>query len=183
MNLTYTEILDTFNALKKTEEYLENKWSDIDTFLKGKNRFVFVGCGSSYSMAKSIAIMTHMATGFPSSAMAAGDILLHTGRYAKCFDNAALVFVSRSGRTSEALMALDALKAQGYSFSTASLVCADDTPLAAKSDFVLSMPWAFDNSICQTRCVTNFFFLGAWILAKATANQGLLDDLRHVINN
>ena len=183
MNLTYTEILDTFNALKKTGEYLENKWSGIENFIKGKKRFVFVGCGSSYSLAKSMAVMTHMATGFPSTAMAAGDVLLHAGRYAKCFDNAAIVCVSRSGRTSEVLMALDALKSRDFSFSTAALVCADDTPLAAQSDFTLSTPWAFDNSVCQTRCVTNFYFLCAYILAKTAANQGLLDELRHVISN
>ena len=130
-----------------------------------------------------MAVMTHMATGLQSSAMAAGDILLHAGRYAKCFDNAAIVCVSRSGRTSEVLMALDALKSGGFSFTTASLVCADDTPLAGISDFTLSTPWAFDSSVCQTRCVTNFYFLISFIVAKAGADQRLLEELRHVTNN
>ena len=181
MNLTYTELLDTFSALKKTHEYLENMWADIEEYLKDKKRFVFIGCGSSYSIAKSMSIMTHIATGFQSSAMAAGDILLNARRYEKCFDNAAVVCVSRSGRTSEILLALDELKAQGFSFTTASLVCADDTPLEAKSDFVLSTPWAFDNSVCQTRCVTNFYFMGAYIIAKAADKQQALDEFRHVV--
>jgi fructoselysine-6-P-deglycase FrlB-like protein len=130
-----------------------------------------------------MSVMAQMATGVSSSAMAAGDILLHAGRYGKCFDNAVIVCVSRSGRTSELLMALDALKSQGYSFTVASLVCADDTPLAAKSNFTLSMPWAFDNSVCQTRCVTNFYFAAAYIISKITGNQAVLDDLAHIINN
>jgi fructoselysine-6-P-deglycase FrlB-like protein len=182
MNLTYTEMLDTFNALKKTQDYLENTWNGIETFFKDKKRFVFIGCGSSYSLAKSMSIIVSMHTGFPSSAMAAGDILLHSHRYAKCFDGALVVCISRSGRTSELLMALDALKSQGYSFTVASHICADDTPLAAKSDFSLSTPWAFDNSVCQTRSVTNFYFAAAYISAKITGNQAVLDDLEHIIN-
>jgi fructoselysine-6-P-deglycase FrlB-like protein len=183
MNLTYTEILDTFNALKKTTGYLEGAWNDIENLLAGKKRFVFIGCGSSYLVAKSMAAMVSMGTGLPSYAMAAGDIMLHINRYAKCFDNALVVCVSRSGRTSEILIALEALKSQGVPFKTTSLVCADDTPLAVKSDLVISTPWAFDNSVCQTRCVTNFYFAAAYIFAKITANQALLEDLKYVMDD
>jgi fructoselysine-6-P-deglycase FrlB-like protein len=80
------------------------------------------------------------------------------------------------------IMALESLKSEGCRFSAASLTCGEDTPLAAKCDFSLSMPWAFDNSICQTRTVTNFYFAAAYILAKATSNQPLLEDLSCVIN-
>ena len=183
MKLTYSEILDTFNALNKTTEYLEHTWGNIESFFKGKKRFVFTGCGSSYSLAKSMSIMTRMHTGLDSYAMAAGDILLHTGRCAKCFDNAVVVCVSRSGRTSELIMALEALKSQGYNITIASHICADNTPLGEKSDLVLSTPWAFDNSVCQTRSVTNFYFTAAYILARITGNQTLIDDLRNTVQN
>ncbi|MCL2033846.1 MAG: SIS domain-containing protein [Oscillospiraceae bacterium] len=182
MNLTYTEMLDTFNALEKTSAYIESEWNDIEPFLKGKTRLIFLGCGSSYSLARSMAVMTQMGTGIPSFAMAAGDVLLHAGRYGKCFDGAAVVCISRSGRTSEMIMALDALQSEGYHFTVASLVCADGTPLAEKGILTLSMPWAFDNSVCQTRTVTNFYFAAAYILAKATDNQTALEDLRHILN-
>ena len=183
MNLTYTEILDTFNALKKTENCLENAWSGIEAYFRDKRKFVFIGSGSSYSLAKSMSVMTHMETGYQSSAMAAGDILLHAGRYAKCFEGAAVVCVSRSGRTSELLLALDALKSQRYGFSTASLICAEDTPLAARSDLAVTMPWAFDESVCQTRTVTNLYFTAAYILARMNNNRGLIQDLRHIMDN
>lgn len=183
MNLTYNEILDTFNALKKTAVYIENIWKNIEAFFMDCKRFVFIGCGSSYSLAKSMSVMTFMNTGFQSSAMAAGDILLNAGRYEKCFRNAVIVCVSRSGRTSEMLMALEELKSRGCTFKVLSLVCADDTPLAEKSNFTLSMPWAFDNSVCQTRCVTNFYFAAVYIISKLTGNQTVLNDLEHIVNN
>jgi len=182
MNLTYTEILDAFAALKKTKDYLEKTWSSVDTVLRDKKRCIFIGCGSSYSLAKSMALMIQAETGLSASAMAAGDVLLHAARYVKFFNGAAIVCVSRSGRTSELLLALDALKSGGYSFSVVSLVTADDTPLAAKSDFTISTPWAFDASVCQTRSVTNFYFIAAYITARMSNNQALLEELEHIVN-
>ena len=183
MNLTYTEMLDTFSALGKSSKYIEEMWPKTEKFFTNKKRFVFIGCGSSYSMAKSMSTIAYMNTGLPSCALAAGDVLLHAERYAKCFDGAAVVCISRSGKTSELLMALDTLKARFSSFTVASLVCADNTPLAEKSELVLSMPWAFDESVCQTRCVTNFYFSGAFIFCKLAGNKAVLDDLQSVIEN
>jgi len=181
MALTYQEMFDTFNALEKTADYLEKHWSDIKTFFSSKNRFIFVGCGSSYSNAKSFAMICSMSTGVSATALAAGDILLHAERYKKLIDGAAVVFISRSGRTSELIKALDALKNIGCNITVASFVCADGTPLGEKSDLELSTPWAFDESVCQTRCVTNAYFMAAYIAAKITDNTPVLLDLRLMI--
>jgi fructoselysine-6-P-deglycase FrlB-like protein len=178
MAITYTEMFDTFNALEKTAAYLEQNRGAIESFLKKRSRFVFVGCGSSYSNAKSFAMICNMHAGKPAIALAAGDILLHTGRYRKVIDGTAVVFISRSGRTSELILALDALKAQGFDISIASVICADDTPLGEKSDLVLSTPWAFDESVCQTRCVTNAYFIAVDIAARATEDKATLSDLQ-----
>lgn len=181
MALTYKEMHDTFNALYKTADYIERRWADIEAYFSNKDRFVFVGCGSSYSNAKSFAMICNMSAGVPALALAAGDILLHASRYKKCIDNAGVVFISRSGRTSELIKALDALKEIGCNIEAAAFVCADDTPLGAKSDMVLSTPWAFDESVCQTRCVTNAYFMAAYIAAKITDNVSALSDLRLMI--
>jgi len=181
MALTYKEMHDTFNALEKTAEYIESKWMEIESFFKGKSRFIFVGCGSSYSNAKSFAMICNMGTGIPAIALAAGDILLHAKRYKKCIDGAAVIFISRSGRTSELIMALEALKDEGCYIKVASFVCADNTPLGEKSDLELSTPWAFDESVCQTRCVTNAYFMAAYITAKITGDSSALSELRLLI--
>jgi len=181
MALTYKEMHNTFDALKKTASYIESKWTEIEAFFRSKDRFIYVGCGSSYSNAKSFAMICAMGAGKSVMALAAGDILLHTERYLKCLDGAAIVFISRSGRTSELIMALDALREQGCDVAVASLVCADDTPLGEKSDLVLSTPWAFDESVCQTRCVTNAYFMAAYIGAKIVGDTDVLKDLSLII--
>jgi len=181
MALTYKEMHDTFNALKKTIDYLDAHWSDIESFFTSRERFIFVGCGSSYSNAKSFAMICNMNTGKPAMALAAGDILLHAGRYKKCINGAAVVFISRSGKTSELIKALDTMKSLGFDIKTASFVCADNTPLGEKSDLVLSTPWAFDESVCQTRCVTNAYFMAAYISAKISKSTDVISDLSNII--
>jgi len=181
MAITYEEMHDTFSALTKSADYIEKNWAKIDKYFKSRERFVFIGCGSSYSNAKSFAMICNMNMGLSAMALAAGDILLHAKRYKKCIDGAGVVFISRSGRTSELIRALDALKSEGCDITVASLICADDTPLGEKSDIVLSTPWAFDESVCQTRCVTNAYFMAAYIFAKLTDNTAVLHDLRLMI--
>jgi len=182
MDVTYREIQDTFNALSKTAVYLDERWDEIKAFLTNKSRFIFVGCGSSYSVAKSFAAICNMHS-VPASALAAGDVLLHATRYKKMADGAAIVFISRSGRTSELILALDALVSQGASMSVLSLVAAEDSPLGTKSDLTLATPWAFDESVCQTRTVTNFYFMSAYIWARHTDDKATLDDLQHLLQS
>ena len=183
MGITYTEIRDTFNALSKTANYLDKRWSEIETFLTGKKRFIFVGSGSSYSLAKSLAAICNMHSDAPATALAGGDIVLHAARYKNMVDGAVVVFISRSGKTTELIKALEALRAQGISFDVLSLLAAEDTPLGQLSDLALCTPWSFDESVCQTRSVTNFYFMGAYIWARAAKDQYTLDDLTYIIEN
>jgi len=184
MGIIYKEIHDTFNALQKTADYLDKKWDEVVNFLKGKERFVFMGAGSSYSVAKSMATICSMTSGKPSYAVAAGDFLLHAERYGKIFNNAAIVFATRSGRTSELLMALDEMKSKNLNIAgIVSLVCADGTPIEEKSSLTLSTPWAFDESVCQTRTVTNFYFMAAYVAAKLSdaGEQPPVNELRNML--
>ena len=75
---------------------------------------IFMGCGSSFSLAKSMAGTVNMRTKAHAYALPAGDAALHAGRYAGMAQGALIVPVSRSGSTSEVMFALDALRAAGH---------------------------------------------------------------------
>jgi fructoselysine-6-P-deglycase FrlB-like protein len=173
--------MDTPNALKQTTAYIEQEWPAINQFFDGKKRFAFIGSGSSFSLARSMSVMVYMHTGKPTTALSAGDLLLHASRYSKVLEDAAVIVISRSGQTSEINMAIDAMGQ--FNVHVAALICANDTPLEERCELALKMPWAYDNSVCQTRTVTNFYFAAAYILAKKLANAALMEDLQHIAEN
>jgi len=176
VDITHSEIRDTLLSLARTADYLDSRWTDIEPFFTDNKRIVYIGCGSSYSNAKSFAMICNMHMDVPALALAAGDILIHAERYKNLLNGSTLVFISRSGKTSELIMALDAVKKLGCEVKVASFVNANDTPLDSSSDLLLSTPWAFDESVCQTRCVTNAYFMALYIMAKLTNNEELLSE-------
>ena len=56
--------------------------------------------------------------------------------------------------TSELLCAIKALKEYAQ-VKVIAITCVEEAPINELADFVLSMPWAFDSSVCQTRTVSN----------------------------
>ncbi len=157
MSLTRDEILATPESLKATDAYIRAHADAYENLAARHDRVVFLGCGSSYCLAQSAARMTMTRRRRPAMAVAAGDALLHAADYAGAFDNALVVTISRSGSTSEVVYALEKMKTLAR-FGVASINCVADSPLSRLGDLALDMPWAFDASVCQTRCVTSMFY-------------------------
>ena len=76
MSLSQTEIFNQYNSLKKTAELFEAKREDILSVISGYGRFVFFGCGSSYSLAKSAAVTASVYGAEGAVAIAAGDFIV-----------------------------------------------------------------------------------------------------------
>ncbi len=179
MNLTYTDIIDQYNILGQTIRYLESERDRISRVFKG--RLVFMGCGSSYSLAKSMAAMYRMRTEASATALVGGDVLLNAERYTASIEGCTLVAVSRSGDTSEIMLALERLKFLGCNFKLVSLTCAHESLLSRISDFTLEMPWAFDGSVCRTRTVSCLYLAFAYCLACLNNDKALGDDLKTAV--
>ena len=179
MSLTYREIQDTYPSLEKTAALVEASPGLSGIF--EQKTVAFIGCGSSYAIAKSLALISSIRFKCPTLAIAAGDLLLHADRYAPLLEQSALVAISRSGSTSELLMAVDELAERKCSFQLISLCCVESSPLSQKSQFSLEMPWAFDESVCQTRCVTNLYFAGALLIAGAGDDRMMAEDLKRTV--
>ena len=166
MSLTLNEIRGQYQALKSTIALMDEKQTALKEWFS-HNRpaaLVFVGCGSSFSLSCAFRSIASLRTGIPAYALAGGDLWLNTESYARLLKDALLVSVSRSGETSELVNACKAVAALNFGTRFLSIICAEGTPLEAISDFTLCMPWAFDESVCQTRCVSNLFAMGAMVL-------------------
>jgi len=181
MNHTYSEIKGQYEAMTRTMEYVDARLPETYTLLDGCSQFVFLGCGSSYVTAASGALIARLRLGKPAMAIPAGDLLLHADTYRPALENCALVVLSRSGETSEIIRAVEQVRGMEVNCKVLSVACAEGTALAALSDCILEMPWAFDHSVCQTRTVSCLYLFCAYAAARLANDEGLATDLRAAV--
>lgn len=180
MNQTIIEIRNQYEALDKTLALFGEKHGEIVSEWKkcAPRALVFIGCGSSYMVSCSLRDAAASVMDIPVYAMAAGDLWLNHKQYTHILNGAAVVAVSRSGQTSEILHAVDTLKSDGVEFSVFSLVAAVDTPLGERSCLSVEIPWAFDESVCQTRSVSNLYSAGLCLIAAFAENDTVVTQLK-----
>lgn len=184
MSLTYSEIKQQYTALQQTYDYMLAKREEIVSFVHAKSvtSVTFVGCGSSYCLSVSAAFSTRLRAGLPAAALAGGDLMLNPERYGSLLENTLLVAPSRSGSTSEVVQAIELLHADNRSVATLALSCVTDSPLSGKAGLALELPWAFDNSVCQTRTVTNLYTANLLLAAFLGNDEAVIADIGQAIS-
>lgn len=142
--------------------------SRSETLLPPKGaRIAVVGCGTSWFMAQSYAAAREAAGHGQTDAFAASETDVLPARH---YD--AVVAITRSGTTSEVLALLESLSGSGT--PTVVLLGDPGTPAASLADGVVSLPYADETSVVQTRFATAALAylltsLG-WDLAPAVAD-------------
>ena len=179
MKKTIQEIRGQYAALSQTLSLfrgelpaLRRQWLE-----RAPRSLAFIGCGSSYMVACSLRDTAASLLDVPAYAIPAGDLWLNCARYRRQLSGAMVVAVSRSGRTSEILYAAEALRREGVDFCLCSLAEAENTPLGEQAAIRFEMPWAFDESVCQTRSVTCLYAAGLCLIAGFAGAGELLDGL------
>lgn len=182
MSLTYNEIMSQYVALRKTFDYMSEKKSEIVSFYKSNQprSLTYAGCGSSYCLCQSGELSAKMRLGIPSTAFAAGDLMLNYKSYKKVLEGTMLIVPSRSGSTSEVLKAVQNVKSL-FHVPVLSVCCVKDSDLSKISDFTIELPWAFDESVCQTRTVVNLYMANLLIAAYLSGDEKLEQDIDKAI--
>jgi glucosamine--fructose-6-phosphate aminotransferase (isomerizing) len=91
--------------------------------------WIFVGCGTSYYLAQAAASSFNYLN-LPARAVPASDLLLYPALTLHAGRNYVPVVISRSGLTSEAVRAAQALE-KDHNLRTLAITCADRQPLEA----------------------------------------------------
>jgi len=179
------ELCAQYDALAVTKAFLDREIGSLSGWLGGVNprQVVFLGCGSSLSVSKSLADSAYMHLRLNARALAAGDVLLHAKRYAGALRGALLITISRSGSTSEIIRALEALRDNGCPFKHLSISCMENSPLDKMSDRFIDMPWTFDESVCQTRTVSCLYFTGLYLISHVAGDVSMRRSLVDIIDN
>lgn len=176
MYITERELRGQFEALEKTLALLMQSRDKARAQLDEVKKLVVLGCGSSYSLAKSAAMQFAQKTGRAAFALAAGDLLVNFGDYAKLLEGATLLLLSRSGATSELVRAASLCR-EGFGCRVLSVCARENAPVEELADWSLNIPWAFDEAVCQTRTVSNLYAAALGLACIAGGDEAGLEAL------
>jgi len=183
MYLIEKEIFSQYKALKKTYEYFMEKAVAIKDIKENKfNSLTFIGSGSSYYLSKSGEISAKMQLGIPANSLAAGDLMLNFSHYDNYIRNTMMIILTRSGSTSEIILAVKNVKDK-FNVPCISICARNNSDLANIVDLSLEIPWAFDESVCQTRTVSNLYTADLLLLTIMANNQILVKEIKKTIDN
>ncbi len=183
MYLIEKELFSQYEALKKTYEYFMKKAVVIKGIKENKfNSLTFIGSGSSYCLSKSGEISAKMQLGIQANSLAAGDLLLNFSHYNNYIRNTIMIILTRSGSTSEIMLAVKGVKDK-FNIPCISICARNNSDLSNIVDLNLEIPWAFDESVCQTRTVSNLYTANLLLLAIMANNQMLIKEIKNAIDN
>ena len=173
MELIKNEIFTQASALAQTKELLLKCRQELTHYLhQPYRRFIFLGCGSGYMLSSGAAAMFSLHTDKKAVAFAGGEVMVNPAKYADIFTGALVIVCSRSGETSEVAISLLELK-KLTDFKTLGILAKEESTLKSMMDFSLEIPWAFDESVCQTRNISNFYYALTMLCAFYNGDETL----------
>lgn len=184
MYQSYSEIFNQSESLQKTLNFVISKEEEILNLFEKNNpdEIVFIACGSSYWSSLSAAMTITEKTGIRSTAVKSGDIVLNPEYYQKLYRKPLVIAPSRSGSTSETLLAIELFK-KWYASPVLSFVGFENAPILAMSDFAIEMNWINEISICQTRAFSNLYLAEILIGAILGKDKKLITQLENYIKS
>jgi len=141
-----------------------------------RERWLFVACGSSYYLSRTIAAQWAKLLQVACTAVPASDLLFAPDEVTRRTGTRQVVFVSRSGKTTEVLRAAEWLKANA-SVRTIGVTCSSDSVLEELCTHTLKLPWADEKSMVMTRSFTSILLLFERLGAKFAGDAGLASAL------
>ncbi|MCL5032906.1 MAG: SIS domain-containing protein [Thermotogae bacterium] len=172
---TEREIDEQSEKFERIAKEYDSRSYDLLSFLKsaekGASEIDFVGCGSSYYLAMGLSFHLNRLSGgkviskfFSGSEVAFGLRTLPK--------SAILIGISRSGESSETILALKEAKKQ-FNVKTGAIVCDSKSELVNIADASATLDFINEESVVMTQSFTSMAFLGTLII-RNIFNQGNL---------
>jgi glucosamine--fructose-6-phosphate aminotransferase (isomerizing) len=179
MNHTYDEIQNQPQSWEQTVSATTKQWTRIAERLQIEptTHFICVGSGTSLYLAQSAAhalqeVTQHVAVAVPSS-----EIFLSAASTVPTHVPVVAFVISRSGTTSEALIAADFLTRHFRNVTVVGITCNHDTDLAHKSRYVIELPHASERAVVMTQSYTNMLLALQIVASLIAGNSSLLEEL------
>ena len=163
----HAEILAQGRTLQQTARQL----ADLalpDWFERGCTP-VFAGCGTSYYLAQTASAVARALSGRRASAVPAGDAWLYPEIHLTAETRPVLVAISRSGTTTETVLATGAAREVGIPSLGLSV---DGGDLAAAVDDAILLAHAHERSVVMTQSYSNLLLVLHWVAAAWAGEAG-----------
>jgi len=170
------EIRNQPQAWAETIRIVEAAAGPLRDLLAGVDEVIFTGCGSALNASHAMAPTFQHFTGTRARAVPAAEIdffpetvFAGEGRYL-------VVAISRSGSTSETVLACD--RALNRGMKTLAITCRAESPLARKANQALVLAPANEVSVTTTQSLSSMILAGQVLSAIAAQNSDYLAQLR-----
>jgi glucosamine--fructose-6-phosphate aminotransferase (isomerizing) len=171
---TYQEVISQPLAWAQALDEIQSRRDEVYQLWNEHNNssLLFIGCGSTYYLSLAAASLVQELTGHASRAVPASELMCYPKAVLAADKPTLLVAISRSGTTSETVVAVRKFKDMGYGPIVA-ITNYGDTPLTDLADLTISLPAGQEQSVAQTRSFASMYVA---VTALATAMAGR-DDL------
>jgi glucosamine--fructose-6-phosphate aminotransferase (isomerizing) len=155
---TREEIFSQPDAWVEAISTLRRRSGDIQDYSLQEQhpQFIFTGCGSTYYLSCAAATLFQEMTGMTSRGLPASELWLSPQSAYNSTDACTLIAISRSGETSETLMACELFKSQKRG-RLVTLVCDPNSSLAKMGSMNLIFPSGMERSVAQTRAFSTLY--------------------------
>jgi glucosamine--fructose-6-phosphate aminotransferase (isomerizing) len=159
--------LETARQFEKNAELLE-----VSQIFSAQQPWLFVACGSSYYLSRTIAAQWTKLLQVACTAVPASELLFAPHEVMQRTGARQVVLVSRSGKTTEVLRAAEWLKANAEVL-TLGVTCSENSVLEEICTHTLKLPWADEKSMVMTRSFTSILLLFERLGARFAGDNGL----------
>lgn len=179
-DLTYPEISEQAVALDATLQELKGKNEWIRKYIGNESfdQVVFIGSGSSYYQAMSMASTFRLWLGRDAIALPSSEIFLFRDNAVARNRNILLVGVSRSGESTEVILALESVK-ELANWTICGITCYETSTMAKLAECLVS-PKGKEQSTVMTKSFSSMTFMMQAAIAMAAGNESRFKEMEDV---
>lgn len=175
---SWQEIVTQADSWRGALDAVEAQGRAVQKLLGADGRVLFIGCGSTHYLAQFAAPFFQATTGRLSQGLPSSELLLQSETIIAPSEQPTVVALSRSGDTSETILAVQ--KARALGCKTLTISCYDDTGLAHTSDLTIGIPQGREKSFAQTRSFAGMLVAAQAVAALVAGDAPLLAELHRL---
>jgi len=165
----YQEIGSQPHAWRELLPQLSSQIRAARSILSRAQHLVFSGCGSGLNAARYGAPLVSMVWGRTAQSIPAADLTLFPQVVGRSPKRTAIILLSRSGRTTEVVDALHAMRSAG--FPVLGITCTEDSPLARESNAALILQSVQEAAVTTTRSFTGMLIALQYLAAALAEDE------------